>query len=119
MITYTGHPFVDTGFAVITAFVRKRRFADLTDDDFQQIADYIEANYVRQPLRSFLTVAFTSNAWFAQSAFNPDRPNLSPEKQAEAREKRQYWAGSAFAPVATGCCRARNLPFHRVAGGRS
>jgi CRISPR-associated protein Cst1 len=92
MITYTGHPFVDTGFAVITAFVRKRRFADLADDDFQQIADYIEANYVRQPLRSFLTVAFTSNAWFAQSAFNPDRPNLSPEKQTEAREKRQYWA---------------------------
>ncbi|WP_448541311.1 type I-B CRISPR-associated protein Cas8b1/Cst1 [Roseiflexus sp.] len=92
MITYTGHPFVDTGFAVITAFVRKRRFADLTDDDFQQIADYIEANYVRQPLRSFLTVAFTSNAWFAQSAFNPDRPDLSPEKQTEAREKRQYWA---------------------------
>jgi CRISPR-associated protein Cst1 len=92
MITYTGHPFVDTGFAVITAFVRKRCFADLTDDDFQQIADYIEANYVRQPLRSFLTVAFTSNAWFAQSAFNPDRPDLSPEKQAEAREKRKYWA---------------------------
>jgi CRISPR-associated protein Cst1 len=92
MITYTGHPFVDTGFAVITAFVRKRRFADLIDDDFQQIADYIEANYVRQPLRSFLTVAFTSNAWFAQPAFNPDRSNLSPEKQAEAREKRQYWA---------------------------
>ena len=53
MITYTGHPFVDTGFAVITAFVRKRCFADLTDDDFRQIADYIEANYVRQPLRSF------------------------------------------------------------------
>jgi hypothetical protein len=44
MITYTGHPFVDTGFAVITAFVRKRRFADLTGDDCPRMnADYSEA----------------------------------------------------------------------------
>lgn len=92
MITYTGHPFVDTGFAVMTAFVKKERFSDLTGDDLQRIADYIETNYVRQPLRSFLTVAFTSNAWFAQSAFNPDRPDLSPEKQEEARQKRKHWA---------------------------
>ncbi|MGQ9877239.1 MAG: type I-B CRISPR-associated protein Cas8b1/Cst1, partial [Chloroflexus sp.] len=73
-IRSTGHPFVDVGFATMTAFVGKQRVADLDAADFQRIADYIEANYVRQPLRSFLTVAFTSNAWFAQSAFNPDRP---------------------------------------------
>ncbi|MCX7859920.1 MAG: type I-B CRISPR-associated protein Cas8b1/Cst1 [Chloroflexus sp.] len=91
-VTYTGHPFVDVGFATMAAFARKRRFADLDAGDFQHIADYIEANYVRQPLRSFLTMAFTSNAWFAQSAFNPDRPGLSPDKQAEARQKRQFWA---------------------------
>ncbi len=91
-ITYTGHPFIDIGFATITAFVGKRQFADLNTQDLQQIAAYIEANYVRQPLRSFLTVAFTSNAWFAQSAFNPDRPGLSPEQRAEAQQKRQHWA---------------------------
>lgn len=91
-VTYTGHPFVDVGFATMAAFARKRRFADLDASDFQHIADYIETNYVQQPLRSFLTMAFTSNAWFAQSAFNPDRPGLSPDKQAEARQKRQYWA---------------------------
>ncbi|WP_322816436.1 type I-B CRISPR-associated protein Cas8b1/Cst1 [Chloroflexus sp.] len=91
-IRYTGHPFVDVGFATMTAFVGKQRVADLDAADFQRIADYIEANYVRQPLRSFLTVAFTSNAWFAQSAFNPDRPGLSSDKQAEARQKRDYWA---------------------------
>ncbi|MGB9753777.1 MAG: type I-B CRISPR-associated protein Cas8b1/Cst1 [Roseiflexus castenholzii] len=90
-VTYTGHPFIDVGFATMAAFAGKRRFADLTKDDFQQIANYIEANYVRPPLRSFLTVAFTSNAWFAQSAFNPDRFD-SPEKKAEAQQKRQYWA---------------------------
>lgn len=72
-VTYTGHPFIDIGFATMTAFVKKRQFADLTADDFHKVADDIETNYVRQPLRSFLTVAFTSNAWFAQSAFNPDR----------------------------------------------
>ncbi len=91
-ITYTGHPFIDVGFATMTAFVGKQRFADLDTQDLQRIADYIEANYVRQPLRSFLTVAFTSNAWFAQSAFNPDRPGLSPEQQVEARQKRRHWA---------------------------
>ena len=53
MITYTGHPFVDTGFAVITAFVRKRRFADLTDDDFQQIADYIKRIMCGSPCAAF------------------------------------------------------------------
>ncbi|MGQ9550230.1 MAG: type I-B CRISPR-associated protein Cas8b1/Cst1 [Roseiflexus sp.] len=91
MIAYTGHPFIDVGFAAMTAFVRKQRFADLDTDDFKKIAAYIEANYVRQPLRSFLTVAFTSNAWFAQSAFNPDRAE-SEEKKEELRQKRQLWA---------------------------
>ncbi len=91
-ITYTGHPFIDVGFATMTAFVGKPRFADLNTQDLQQIADYIEANYVRQPLRRFLTVAFTINAWFAQPAFNPDRPGLSSEQQAKARQERQYWA---------------------------
>lgn len=91
-IAYTGHPFVDVGFATMAAFAGKRQLADLDASDFQRVADYIAANYVRQPLRSFLTMAFTSNAWFAQSAFNPDRPGLTPEKQAEARQKRQYWA---------------------------
>jgi CRISPR-associated protein Cst1 len=91
-ITYTGHPFIDVGFATMTAFVGKQRFADLDTQDLEKIARYIEANYVRQPLRCFLTVAFTSNAWFAQSAFNPDRPGLSPEQRAEAQQKRQHWA---------------------------
>lgn len=90
-VTYTGHPFIDIGFATMTAFVNKRQFADLTADDFHKVADDIETNYVRQPLRSFLTVAFTSNAWFAQSAFNPDRFD-SPDKKAEAQQKRKYWA---------------------------
>lgn len=90
-ITYTGHPFVDVGFATIAAFAQKRRFADLDEIDLQQIADYIEANYVRQPLRSFLTMAFTSNAWFAQSAFNPDRFD-QPDKKEEAQQKRKHWA---------------------------
>lgn len=88
-VTYTGHPFVDVGFATMTAFAGKRRFADLTADDFQQIADYIEANYVRQPLRDFLTLAFTKNSWFANPAFNPDRPDLTAEQQEKVRQRRQ------------------------------
>ncbi|MDW8234502.1 MAG: hypothetical protein RMJ54_17145 [Roseiflexaceae bacterium] len=102
-VTYTGHPFVDVGFATMAAFTGKRRFADLTADDFQQVADYIEANYVRQPLRDFLTLAFTKNSWFANPAFNPDRPDLTAEQQEKVRKKRQerakrhlrQWAESA------------------------
>ena len=91
-IRFTGHPFIDVGFATMTAFVGKQRVADLDAADFRCVADYIEANYVQQPLRRFLTVAFTSNAWFAQSAFNPDRSGLSSQQQAEARKKRDHWA---------------------------
>lgn len=68
---YTGHPFVDIGLATIAAFVGKRELADVTAEDLEQVARYIEANYVRPPLRGHMTMAFTSNAWFIQDAYNP------------------------------------------------
>jgi CRISPR-associated protein Cst1 len=76
MLTYTGHPFIDVGIAAITANAKKRRPEDLTVADLALAATYIEQNYVRPPLRGHLTMAFTSNAWFIQDAFNPDKPGL-------------------------------------------
>jgi CRISPR-associated protein Cst1 len=75
VLKYTGHPFVDIGVATIAAFAGKRDPGQLTVDDLDRMADFIEREYARQPLKSFLTVAFTSNSWFAQYAFEtqPDK----------------------------------------------
>jgi CRISPR-associated protein Cst1 len=92
MLNYTGHPFLDVGIAAMTAYAGKRRPDELTADDLAAVAAYIEANYVRPPLRGHLTMAFTSNAWFAQDAFNPDKPDLSAEQRAARRATRDRWA---------------------------
>jgi CRISPR-associated protein Cst1 len=92
MLKYTGHPLVDVGIATIAAFVSKRDSTQLTEADLDQVADYIEDQYVQQPLKSFLSVAFTSNAWFIQDAFNPDKPDLSSEERELRRQKRQTFA---------------------------
>lgn len=41
-LQYTGHPLFDIGLATITAFARKDDPADLTLDDLNKVADYIE-----------------------------------------------------------------------------
>jgi CRISPR-associated protein Cst1 len=92
MLHYTGHPFVDVGMAAITAFANKTRPEDVTADDLEQVASYIEQNYVRPPLRGHLTMAFTSNAWFIQDAYNPDKPDLAPEDRAARQATRADWA---------------------------
>lgn len=76
MLKYTGHPLYDVGVATITAFAEKRDPADLVEADLEAIADYMAREYTRQPLKSFLTVAFP-NSGFTQPAF---------EKTPERRE---------------------------------
>jgi len=92
MLQYTGHPFVDVGVAAITAFVQKQRPEEVTPEDLEEVVAYIEQNYVRPPLRGYLTMAFTSNAWFVQDAFNPNKPGLSQEEQARRKATRDDWA---------------------------
>src|SRR5260221_11927685 len=92
MLTYTGHPFIDVGVAAATAFVGKRRPEEVTSEDLEKVVKYIEQNYVRPPLRGYLTMAFTSNGWFIQDAFNPHKPGLSEEERAKRRATRTDWA---------------------------
>lgn len=92
MLRYTGHPFVDTGFAAITAFVHKQFPHEVNLEDLEQVITYIEHNYVCPPLRNYLTMAFTSNAWFTQDAYNPEKPGLSSEEQARRQATRNAWA---------------------------
>ncbi len=74
MLKYTGHPLVDIGIATIAAFVGKRDPSELSESDLAQVADYITTEYIRPPLKSFLTVAFP-NSGFTQPAFEktPER----------------------------------------------
>jgi len=69
MLSYSGHPLYDIGLAVVTAFAKKRDPSLITQEDMDSVASYIEREYVREPLKSFLGVAFTTNAWFNQPAF--------------------------------------------------
>jgi CRISPR-associated protein Cst1 len=81
MLKYTGHPLVDVGVAAITAFAGKRDPAELTEDNLDKIADYIAREYARQPLLSFLTVAFP-NSGFTQPAYNrrPEKRQVYAER---------------------------------------
>lgn len=90
MLKYTGHPLVDVGVATITAFSGKREPAQLTEEDLDRVADYITREYTRQPLMSFLTVAFP-NSGFTQPAYNQQ-----PEKRLIYAERtlRAYRAGT-------------------------
>ena len=92
-LDYTGHPFLDVGLATLTAFARKRHPRELTEEDLKQAADYMAQNYVVNPLRSFLTVAFP-NSGFTNPAFFK-----SPQKQSQYAQNVLY----AFAvPQSTG-----------------
>ena len=81
MLEYTGHPLVDVGIATITAFAGKRRPSELTRADLDSVADYITREYVQDPLKSFLTVAFP-NSGFTQPAYNK-----TPEKREMYAER--------------------------------
>ncbi len=74
MLRYTGHPLVDVGAATIAAFANKRDLAQVTDADLHAFAEYIAQNYVANPLKSFLNVAFP-NSGYTQPAFEsaPER----------------------------------------------
>ena len=90
MLEYTGHPLVDVGIATITAFAGKQEPDELTETDLDEVADYIAREYVQDPLKSFLTVAFP-NSGFTQPAYNK-----TPEKRAAyaIRVLRNYGDGT-------------------------
>ena len=74
MFNYVGHPYYDVGIATLAAFARKTDPRWLTSHDLEKAVDYMTREYVQQPLRSYLTVAFP-NSGFTNPAFfkHPDR----------------------------------------------
>lgn len=81
MLKYTGHPLVDVGAATIMAYCKKKDLSTLNESDLGEMADYISEEYVVNPLKSFLTVAFP-NSGFVQPAFDK-----TPEKRDDYAER--------------------------------
>ncbi|MDA8220069.1 MAG: hypothetical protein M0Z94_20905, partial [Dehalococcoidales bacterium] len=77
MLRYTGHPLVDVGAATIVAYVGKTNVEAVTEADLEEIVKLISREYVRDPLKSFLNVAFP-NSGFTQPAFEK-----KPERRRE------------------------------------
>lgn len=110
MLRYTGHPLYDVGVATITAFADKAHPSELNEADLKAVADYITREYTRQPLKSFLTVAFP-NSGFTQPAFEQ-----TPERRLEyaRRVLRSY---EATAPVLNESCVFTGEPAVAIAFG--
>jgi len=98
---------VDIGIATILAFREKDDPALLTEEDLDQVARWIIEHYSRNPLKSFLTVAYTSNSWFAQSSFNKQelkraergRRHLYAWQEPTLPDQRCVFTGQAAAAV--------------------
>src|SRR5437764_1040862 len=69
MLTNTGHPLADVGVATIMAYLKKQNASEVTTDDLDRVADYVEGQYSMNPMRSFLTVLFP-NSGYVQPAFD-------------------------------------------------
>lgn len=84
-LNYTGHPLLDVGVATIVAFADKNHPSEITEADRDAIADYMTEQYIKNPLRGFLTVAFP-NSGFTQPAFfkQPDKQQIYIERVLRA-----------------------------------
>lgn len=84
-LRFTGHPLVDVGIATITAFAGRRDPSQVTEADLEAVADYMARNYVVDPLKSFLTVAFP-NSGYVQAAYEraPERRTAYAERVLRA-----------------------------------
>jgi hypothetical protein len=51
---YVGHPLFDVGLATITTFVDKDDPTELTVDDLDKVADYIETYYIYRTATLFI-----------------------------------------------------------------
>lgn len=86
MFSYTGHPLIDVGIATLAAFAGKKDPSTLLPEDLDKAIQYMQTNYVVNPLKSFLTVAFP-NSGFTNPAF---------EKHPEKRKAYAEWILNAW-----------------------
>lgn len=90
MIDYTGHPLIDVGLATLVAFANKTHPTQLDYADLDKAADYMAENYIVDPLKSFLTVAFPNSGYT-----NPAYEKIPASRKRYARQVlRAFRAGT-------------------------
>jgi len=104
-LTYTGHPLLDVGIAAITVFSNKRAPEEVTGGDCEKIAKWMAENYVQDPLKSFLTVAFP-NSGYTQPAYakKPEKREIYARNvlmafQAKELPEKDHFLGLSVAGV--------------------
>ncbi|MEW6623321.1 MAG: type I-B CRISPR-associated protein Cas8b1/Cst1 [Bacillota bacterium] len=103
MLKLTGHPLFDVGAATIAAFSGKTDLSSVTEQDLDNIATFMERQYVLDPLKSFLTVVFP-NSGFTQPAFEKQ-----PEKRIEYAKKVLWAHKSSVSNLKEKCVFTRNF----------
>lgn len=87
IIQYTGHPLVDVGAATITAFVKKGRPEDVTEEDLEEVINYIKDKYPKKPMSSLSSVVYTFNAPYTQNYDTKDKRYDAKVKRIEEMDK--------------------------------
>jgi CRISPR-associated protein Cst1 len=122
MLKFTGHPLVDVGAATILAFGKKDSLDQITEKDLDKVADYIEAHYVVNPLKSFLNVAFP-NSGFTQPAFEKtpkrrkdyaQRVSRGYKKGTPVLDERCVFTGEPAISVVLGASEKEDYPKGRA-----
>lgn len=68
-LSWTGHPIVDMGVATITAFAERDVPGDVSVDDLDDFASYVERALRAPAVRSHASVPFTINVPYLQPSF--------------------------------------------------
>jgi CRISPR-associated protein Cst1 len=71
MLRYTGHPFVDVGVAVITAFYQKQRPSEV--EDLAAVSQYMLDTYINPTMSNYLGTVVFANVGYANPGIVNDR----------------------------------------------
>ncbi len=70
LLFYTGHPLVDVGVATIVAFANKYSPEELTDEDVDNVMNYILIHYTTLAIKNYISAAFTQNSAYLQPSYS-------------------------------------------------
>lgn len=72
-LKWTGHPLVDMGTAILTAFSERATVEEVTLGDLERFAEYAEGALFTKTVRSHASVVFTQNTPYLQNSFCEER----------------------------------------------
>lgn len=74
MLRYTGHPLIDVGVATITAYAKKQNPQSVTEQDLEEVADFLKDIYSNlKSMQRFISVIFMNSTFVQPSKTLEDR----------------------------------------------